>query len=96
MSAETLGLSAHDYSDNVSVYLTKRLLLIVEQDMHHFDSTLHDVGARAKDGSNTSLIKVVIVLHGDHTTSGDDDILTTQLLELLDNGGNKGLVTSGE
>ena len=64
--------------------------------MHHLDGTLHDVGARAKDSGNTSLIEVIVVLHGDHATSGDDNVLTTQLLEFLDNGGNQGLVTSGE
>ena len=64
--------------------------------MHHLDGTLHDVSARTEDGGYACLVEVVVVLHGDHTTSGNDDVLTAKLLELLNHSGNKGLVTSGE
>ena len=68
-------------------------LFLVEENLHHLDSTLHHRCAWAKDGSHTSLVQEVIVLHGDHTTSGDNDVLTTELLELLNNCGDEGLVT---
>ena len=90
----TLCRGALDYLGNV--FTQSRGLFLVEEDVHHLDGTLHDVGAGAEDGGYTCLVEVVVVLHGDHTASGDDDVLTASLLELLDHGGHEGLVTSGK
>ena len=91
----TFGVAAHLIIWKMQL-LHSQGLLLVEKDVHYLDGTLHNVGARAKDCGNASLVEVVIVLHGDYTASGDDDVLTTQLLEFLDNGGDQGLVTRGE
>ena len=53
-----------------------QLELLCEEEFHYLDSGFGDAGAGAEDGGYTCLVEVVVVLHGNHTASGDDDVLT--------------------
>ena len=69
------------------------LLFFTIEDFKHLYGRYGNTCTGAEDCCNTCLVKEVVVLSGDYTTGGYDDILTTKLLELFDNLRNQSLVT---
>src|SRR5690606_34896825 len=66
------------------------------QQVQHRTGAFEHVAARSEDSSYTLFKEEVIVLTGYDTTTDDNDVLGTLLLQLLNELGNERLVASGE
>ena len=73
--------------------MQKQEELFLHQQLHYHLGGMGNRGAGAEDSGYTCLVEEVIVLCRNDTTGGNHDIRATELLELLDNLRDEGLVT---
>ena len=62
----------------------------VEQ-LDHLDDCGGDTGTGAEDGGGTCLVESVVILRRNDTADYHHDVLTAELLELVDDLGHEGL-----
>ena len=67
--------------------------LVLKQDVHDFACCLRNAGAGSEDSCYACLVEEVVVLGWNHTSGNDENVLTTQFLQLFDKLRNQSLVT---
>ena len=56
------------------------LELLTHNDVQHRICGIRNTCTRTKDGGDTAVVQELVVLRGNHTAHGDDDVLATELL----------------
>ena len=75
---------------------SKAYALTHVEEFDHLDDCGGDTGTGAEDGGSTCLVEGVVILRRNNTADYHHDVLTAELLELVDDLGHEGLVTGCE